>query len=82
VPAENETVLTKEAAILEAILYLEAEPVNEEALARISGLSRDRVETALGVLEERYSREESALELSRIGGGLIIYPKKVYWESL
>ncbi|MDR2159556.1 MAG: SMC-Scp complex subunit ScpB [Treponema sp.] len=81
-PVENETILKKEAAIVEAILYLEADPVDEGALARISGLSRDRVEAALGALEERYRREESALELSRIGGGIILSPKKEYWEIL
>jgi segregation and condensation protein B len=82
VPAENETALIKEAAILEAILYLEADPVDEGTLAGISELPRDRVEAAIGVLEERYGREESALELSRIGGGIIISPKKEYWENL
>ncbi|MDR1617444.1 MAG: SMC-Scp complex subunit ScpB [Treponema sp.] len=67
---------------MEAILYLEADPVDEGALVRISGLSRDRVDAALEALEERYNREESALELSRIGGGIIISPKKEYWENL
>jgi segregation and condensation protein B len=82
VPAENEGVLIKEAALMEAILYLEADPLDEGALVRISGLSRDRVTAALEALEERYNREESALELSRIGGGIIISPKKEYWENL
>jgi segregation and condensation protein B len=82
VPVENEGVLIKEAALMEAILYLEADPVDEGALVRISGLSRDRVDAALEALEERYNREESALELSRIGGGIIISPKKEYWENL
>ncbi|MDR1900608.1 MAG: SMC-Scp complex subunit ScpB [Treponema sp.] len=72
----------KDAALLEAILYLEADPVDEGALVRISGLSRERVTPALEALEERYGREESALELSRIGGGIIISPKKEYWENL
>jgi segregation and condensation protein B len=82
VPAENEGALIKETALIEAILYLEADPVDEGALARISGLSRDRVNAALEALEERYGREESALELSRIGGGIIVSPKKEYWENL
>ena len=81
-PVENERALIKEAAVIEAILYVEADPVDEGTLSRISGLPRDRVEAALGVLEERYGREESALELSRIGGGIIISPKKEYWENL
>jgi segregation and condensation protein B len=82
VPAENEGAPIKEAALIEAILYLEADPVNEGTLVRRSGLSRDRVNAALEALEKRYNREESALELSRIGGGIIISPKKEYWENL
>jgi segregation and condensation protein B len=82
VPVENEGAPTREAALIEAILYFEADPVDEGALARISGLSRDRVRAALEALEERYGREESALELSRIGGGIVVSPKKEYRENL
>jgi segregation and condensation protein B len=72
----------KETALLEAILYLEAEPLDEAALARISGLAKELVQEALGKLEERYSQESSGLELSRIGGGVMISPKREYWDNL
>jgi segregation and condensation protein B len=74
--------LEKETALIEAILYLEADPLDEAALTRISGLSRDVVDAALEALEERYAREESGVELSRIGGGVMISPKKEYWDNL
>jgi segregation and condensation protein B len=74
--------MEKEAALIEAILYLEADPLEENALARISGLSRDVVKQALESLEERYGREESGVELARIGGGVMISPKKEYWDHL
>jgi len=74
--------LDKETALIEAILYLEIEPIEEPALARISGLSREVVETALELLQERYNRNDSGVELSRIGGGVLIAPKKEYWDVL
>jgi segregation and condensation protein B len=74
--------LIKETALIEAILFLEGEPVDEAGISRISGLSRDVVEKAIGNLKARYSADESAFELSHIGGGFVISPKKVYWDSL
>jgi segregation and condensation protein B len=74
--------LDKEAALVEAILYLESDPLDEAALARISGLSRDVVEAALGNLAERYTNAASGLELARIGGGITLSPKREYWENL
>ncbi|MDR0399758.1 MAG: SMC-Scp complex subunit ScpB [Treponema sp.] len=74
--------MDREAALLEAILYLESGALDEAALARISGLSRESVEKALCVLGDRYSRPESGIELSRIGGGIAVAPKREYWEKL
>jgi segregation and condensation protein B len=74
--------LDKETALIEAILYLESEPVDEAFLVRISGLARELVDQALGNLAEKYAREDSGLELSRIGGGIALAPKKEYWELL
>lgn len=72
----------KETALIEAILYLEADPLDEAGLVRISGLSKELVQTALEALGERYAREESGVELSRIGGGVMISPKREYWDNL
>lgn len=74
--------LEKETALIEAILYLETDPIDEAALSRISGLSKTVVEEALGRLAERYAGEDSGVELSRIGGGILVGPKKDYWEAL
>jgi len=74
--------LIKETALIEAILFLEGEPLDEANMARISGLSREIVDTALENLKQRYASDNSGLELSRIGGGYVISPKKEYWESL
>jgi segregation and condensation protein B len=72
----------KETALIEAILYLEADPLDEAGLSRISGLGKDVVLEALNNLSERYAREDSGVELSRIGGGIMISPKKEYWDNL
>ena len=74
--------MDKETALIEAILFLETEPVDEAALARISGLSKDVVEAALGCLLERYRSEDSGLELVQISGGWIASPKKDLWNYL
>jgi segregation and condensation protein B len=77
-----EVSLEKETALVEAILYLEADPLDEAALARISGLARDIVTKALENLDERYGQQDSGVELSRIAGGVMISPKKEYWDNL
>jgi segregation and condensation protein B len=71
-----------ETALIEAILYLEADPLDEGGLCRISGLGKDIVQGALSNLEDRYAGEDSGVELSRIGGGIMISPKKEYWDKL
>jgi len=78
----TEPELAKETALVETILYLEGEPLDEPALSRISGLGRDVVEKALQNLGDRYASDDSGLELSRIGGGVMIAPKKRYWDNL
>jgi segregation and condensation protein B len=74
--------LQKETALVEAILFMEAEPLDDTALVNISGLSKEVVHEALGRITERYALSESGIELSRIGGGVLISPKREYWESL
>jgi segregation and condensation protein B len=70
------------AALLEAILYLESDPIDEAALCRISGLSKEALAEALKNLAMRCEDEESGFELIRIGGGVMLSPKKEYWDNL
>ena len=71
-----------ETALIEAILYLESDPVDETSLSRISGLAKEVVEKSLEALSERFSQDDSGVELSRIGGGIVIAPKKIFWDQL
>ena len=73
---ENET------ALVEAVLYLESDPIDEGAISRICGLSKDTVTAALENIKERYVDEGCGLELSRIGGGVLISVKRKYWKNL
>ena len=72
----------KETAIVEAILYLESDPIDEGAISRISGLSKETVIDALDNIRSRYAETACGLELTSIGGGIIISAKREYWEIL
>jgi segregation and condensation protein B len=67
---------------VEAILYLESEPLEEHKLPGITGFSKEVVEKALETLEGRYRTPDCGVELIRVGGGLMISPKKEYWDQL
>ena len=74
--------LEKETALVEAVLYLESDPVDEGAISRICGISKDTVKAVLEKISERYAASDCGLELSRIGGGIMISVKREYWENL
>lgn len=74
--------LEKEAALVETVLFLESEPLDENALARITGLSREVVEEALELLAECCAAPTRGVEPLRSGGGWILSPKVELWESL
>lgn len=73
---------TKEMALIEAILYLEGEPIALQAISEISGLSLEITEEVLKKLQEEYSKESSGIEISMQAGGYLIMPKKELWGSL
>jgi segregation and condensation protein B len=82
--ATKETAITafNSAALIEAILFLEAEAIDEAALSRISSLSPEAVKDALEKLESRYSEPDSGLELQVTSGRYMVFPKKILWETL
>lgn len=77
-----EVKLDSETALIQAILFLESDPLDESALSRISGLSREVVEASLEVLREKLADPASGLDLSMISGGWILSPKQELWEFL
>lgn len=73
---------TEEAAIIEAVLLLEVEPVEEAAIARITGLDMKAVKESLKVLADLYAAEEHGIEPIRIAGGWTFAPKERHWNVL
>ncbi len=74
--------LEKEAALIEAILYLEGEPLTDEALCKISGLSLEIVSDSIKILQEAYGEPQRGIEITKIMGGWTIMPKKELWDHL
>lgn len=68
--------MDRETALVEAVLLLESDPVELGQLAKITLLEEDAVIQALGHLHERYSRPDSGLELSEVGGGFSLIPRR------
>lgn len=74
--------LSKEMALIEAILYMEGDIVSLENLSAISGLSQEVVEEAIEKLKEECEKESSGLEIIFQAGGVAFVPKKVLWDEL
>jgi segregation and condensation protein B len=74
--------LDKESALVEAILFLEAEPLDLKTICRISGLSKEVVLEVIEKIRDRYSHGEHGIELVELGGGFLFSPKKEFWEVL
>jgi len=71
-----------ETALIEAILFLESEPIDIARLVKISGLSKELVEMALENIHSRHDVPESGLQLTENGGTYTFSPKKLLWENL
>jgi len=74
--------IEKETALVEAVLYMEGDPIDEGTIARICGIAKETVTAALDNLRERYTTSDCGLELSRIGGGIVISVKRELWDNL
>lgn len=74
--------LFRETALVEAVLFLEHEPQTLKSLAGTAQLSEDVVNQCLEKLKEKYSAENSGIELAQIRGGWSLIPKKYLWDVL
>ncbi|MBC6714060.1 SMC-Scp complex subunit ScpB [Treponema sp. Marseille-Q3903] len=72
----------KESALIECILFLESEPLSVKVISNKAQLSEEVVTKCLEKLEERYSAQDSGVELTMITGGWCLTPKKEYWDVL
>ena len=74
--------LSREQSIIEAILFLESDPVNIQHLVKVSGLSRDAIREVLSQLEKHYKDTEHGLSLVEMNDGWVLSPKEELWEHL
>ncbi len=72
----------KESALIECILFLESEPLSVKVISNKAQLSEEVVTKCLEKLEEKYSAQDSGVELTMITGGWCLTPKKEYWDVL
>jgi segregation and condensation protein B len=74
--------LTKEGALIEAVLLLESDPVELRKLSTITGLSPEDTEAAIAHLRAVLEEDHHGLEIVEIGGGFAFAPRKDLWEQL
>lgn len=74
--------LEKESALLEAVLFLENEPVNLTYLSRVTGLDKTVIREILSRLEEQTREENRGITLAEIDGGWMLVPKDEFSEIL
>ncbi len=74
--------MVTEAALVEAILFLETEPVEVEKLIRLSQLNKEVVLESLNFLREKYESQTSGIELAQTSTGFYLVPKPELAESL
>jgi segregation and condensation protein B len=68
--------------LIEAILFLENDPIDEKTLCRVTGFPKDVVDARLAEIREKYAGGEHGIELLMLGGGYMFVPKKELWEYL
>ncbi|OQY33678.1 MAG: SMC-Scp complex subunit ScpB [Spirochaetaceae bacterium 4572_59] len=74
--------LSREQSIIEAILFLESNPVSIQHIVRVSGLSRDVIREVLNLLQEHFKAVEHGLSLLEVNDGWVLSPKEELWDSL
>ncbi len=74
--------LSRDAALVEAVLLLENDPIEPRKLAAVTGLTPDAVREAIAQLRAAFEGDAHGLEIVEIGGGYSFAPRRDLWESL
>ena len=74
--------LSKEAALVEAVLLLESDPVELRKLASITALPQEAALEAIAQLRAALESDGHGLEIVEIGGGFAFAPRKDLWDQL
>jgi len=69
-------------AAVEAILFAGGDPIESDKLAIAAGIEPDQLESVIAVLEEKYAREDSGIELLRLEDCFQLATKKRFAENV
>lgn len=67
--------LDNECELIEAVLFLETDPVEIKNFVKITDLPKEVVEDALEILKNKYQQPGNGLELIQFAGGYMLSPK-------
>ena len=67
--------LDNECELIEAILFLETDPIEIKMLMKITDFPKEVIDEALGLLAEKYEQPGNGLELVQFAGGYMLSPK-------
>lgn len=68
--------------LVEAILFLEAEPQSAARLARLTGLAVGAVRAAVDQVQRRFAGSAHGVQVLEVAGGYTLVPKPDLWPSL
>ncbi len=74
--------MKNECELIEAVLFLESDPVELKSLMKITDLPAEAIENALNILGKKYGEPGSGLELIQFAGGYTLSPKAHLWDFL
>lgn len=74
--------LSQDAALIEAVLFLESEPLSLQELSKISHLGQTRVNAAVDLIKTHYETQGHGLEVVQLGGGYSLAPRAEFWDVL
>lgn len=80
--AAEPTGTAAEKALIEAILFMESDPIDVRTIAQTSGLARDQVEELLSELRRDLADTGRGLDLMTVGGQVQLVPKRELWPRL
>lgn len=70
------------AAIIEAALFLESDPITIDELAKKTELTHDEIHQSIEELKEKYTHKNSGLSLLEMNNTILLTPSKECWEIL
>ena len=74
--------MEQQSRLVEAILYLEAEPQSAARLARLTGLTVAVVRAAVEQVQRRFAGTDHGVQVLEVAGGYTLVPKPDLWPWL